>query len=118
VSVTGPASATIGSEVTFTIIATNLGPATSELDVAVTLSAGLTMTQMTCDRGVSPDTPSCEYSNVAPGTQLTTTVVAMVEPGAGPTESVTACKANAEGLTVDRKAKNNCKSFTVTISGE
>jgi len=116
VSVAGPHSAFTGTTVIFTTVATNRGPATSALHVNVTLSAGLTRTEMTCDLGVSPDTPSCEYNIVAPGTQLTTGVVATVLPGAGPTETATFCTSN-EGLTVDQKTKNDCKTVTVAITG-
>jgi len=112
--VSGPEQATVGSQVTFTIEARNFGPATSELDVGVTFSSGLALAQMTCDHGISPDTPFCEYAEVARGTVLTTQVVATVGFGAGPTETATFCT-NNEGLSVDHKAKNNCRSVTVAI---
>jgi hypothetical protein len=114
--VTGPHNASAGHLVTFKILATNLGPATSELDVGVTFSAGLTLAEMDCDLGITPDTPFCEYSNVAPGTRLTTIVVANVLPGAGPTETATFCT-NNEGQTEDPNVSNDCTTFTIGING-
>ena len=69
--VSGPHKAKPGKEVTFKILATNLGPATSQLDVHVTSSGGLELQFLQCDRGVSADGPFCEYSNVPPGIRLT-----------------------------------------------
>ena len=113
---TGPHHAKPGKVVTFKIVATNLGPAASELDVGVTFSAGLVLTEMRCDLGISPDTPACEYSNVVPGTRLTTLVVATVLAGAGPTESITVC-ANNEGQTEDPNSSNDCVTQTIGITG-
>ena len=114
--ITGPHHAKPGKVVTFKIVATNLGPAASELDVGVTFSAGLALTEMRCDLGVSPDTPACEYSNVVPGTRLTTLVVATVLAGAGPTESITVCT-NNEGQTEDPNSSNDCVTQTIGITG-
>jgi Domain of unknown function DUF11 len=114
--VTGPHSARTGHQVTFKILATNLGPDTSELDVGVTFSAGLELAEMDCDFGISPDTPFCEYSNIAPGTRVMTIVVANVLAGAGPSETATFCT-NNEGLTEDPNASNDCASLTIGITG-
>jgi len=116
VRLTGPHRAKPGKVVRFKIVATNLGPAASELDVGVTFSAGLALTEMRCDLGISPDTPACEYSNVAPGTRLTTLVVATVLAGAGPTESITVCT-NNEGQTEDPNSSNDCLTQTIGITG-
>ena len=113
---TGPHHAKPGKVVTFKIVATNLGPAASELDVGVTFSAGLALTEMRCDLGISPDTPACEYSNVVPGTRLTTLVVATVVAGAGPTESITVCT-NNEGQTEDPNSSNDCVTQAIGITG-
>jgi Domain of unknown function DUF11 len=114
--VTGPQHTMAGRQVTFKILATNLGPAPSELDVGVSFSAGLALAQMTCDFGISPDTPFCEYSNVAPGTRVATTVVANVLAGAGPTETATFCT-NNEGQTEDSNATNDCATVSMVING-
>jgi uncharacterized repeat protein (TIGR01451 family) len=111
---TGPHNARVGHVVTFKVLATNLGPATSELDVFVTFSAGLQLTGMTCDLGISPDTPACEYSNVAPGTRLATLVDLGVLSGAGPTETATFCT-NNEGQTEDPNSSNDCVTQTIGI---
>src|SRR5215212_9181034 len=71
--------AKVGQLVTFTIVATNNGPEPSQLDVFDQPLIGLHMVEETCDRGVSPDTPACEYSQVQPGESVTTTVVAEVD---------------------------------------
>lgn len=114
--VTGPQHARVGHQVTFKILATNLGPDPSELDVGVTFSTGLQLTEMDCDFGISPDTPSCEYSNVAPGTRVKTIVVATVLPGAGPTETATFCT-NNEGQTEDPNSNNDCMTVTIEVTG-
>jgi hypothetical protein len=113
---TGPHHAKLGKVVTFKIVAANLGPAASELDVGVTFSAGPALTEMRCDLGISPDTPACEYSNVVPGTRLTTLVVATVLGGAGPTESITVCT-NNEGQTEDPNSSNDCVTQSIGITG-
>ena len=71
---------------------------------------------MTCDRGISPDTPACEYSNVAPGTRLTTLVDFTVLSGAGPTETVKFCT-NNEGQTEDPNSSNDCITQTISVNG-
>ena len=113
--VTGPHNARVGHVVTFKVLATNLGPATSQLDVFVTFSAGLQLTGMTCDLEISPDTPACEYSNVAPGTRLTTLVDLTVLSGAGPSETATFCT-NNEGQTEDPNSSNDCVTKTIGIA--
>jgi hypothetical protein len=113
---TGPQGAQPGREVTVRILATNLGPAASELDAIVSTTGGLELAGMACDRGVSPDTPACEYSNVAPGTRLTTRATFRVLAGAGPTETVTACT-GSEGLTEDPTPGNDCATLAVAIVG-
>jgi hypothetical protein len=113
--VTGPHQAKPGHLVTIKVLATNLGPAASELDVGFILSASLELVEMDCDLGVSPDTPACEYSNVAPGTRLTTILVAMVLPQ-DPTGTAFICT-NNEGQTEDPNPSNDCTFFTIQVNG-
>jgi hypothetical protein len=113
---TGPHAATPGRLITIRTAAANLGPAGSELDVIFTWSAGLQLTALTCDRGISPDTPGCEYSNTAPGEQVTTLATFLVTAGAGSTETITACTSN-EGQTEDPNPDNDCRSLTLAIVG-
>jgi Domain of unknown function DUF11 len=116
VRVSGPHQANFGKVITFKIVATNLGPATSQLDVAVTSMGGLELNFLQCDLGISADGPFCEYSNVAPGARRTTLAVATVLSGAGSFGSLTACT-NNEGQTEDPKPGNDCTSATVGIHG-
>lgn len=113
--ISGPHTAKPGKGTRFKIVATNLGPATSQLDVAVTTSGGLQLDLLQCDLGISPDGPFCEYSNVAPGERRTTLAVATVLSGAG-SGALTACT-NNEGQTEDPNSANNCASLTIGISG-
>jgi uncharacterized protein DUF11 len=115
--ITGPHHAKVGRVVTVRIEASNLGPASSQLDVHVTTSDGLELNFLQCDLGISPDGPFCEYSNVAPGSRRTTLAVATALAGAGSTGTLTACTDN-EGQTEDPNASNNCATFTIGIIGE
>ncbi len=116
VRITGPHHAKAGRIVTFKIVATNLGPATSQLDVAVTTSDGLELNQLQCDLGISADGPFCEYGNVAPGASRTTLAMATVLAGAGTTGTLSACTLN-EGQTEDPNPGNDCATITVAIGG-
>ena len=71
------ATAAHGSQVTFTEVITNNGPEAVELDTLPQISGG-TLVNEVCDLGISPDTPNCEYGDVAPGTSLTTKFVVRV----------------------------------------
>jgi hypothetical protein len=111
VRLVGPRHLESGHVATFRVVAVNDGPATSQLDVALS-GVGLEVNYLVCDRGISPDGPFCEYSNVAPGTQLTTLAVARAAPGAGETGTITACVGN-EGQTEDPNSSNDCATLTV-----
>jgi hypothetical protein len=112
----GPHQAKSGKVVTIKIVATNLGPATSQLDVAVTSAQGLELDVLQCDLGISADGPFCEYSNVAPGAKRTTLALATVLSGAGSSGTLTACTGN-EGQTVDLNSNNDCQTLSVVITG-
>jgi hypothetical protein len=71
------ASAPHGARVTFTEVIRNTGPETAELDTVPQITGGVLVNEV-CDVGVSPDTPFCEYGDVAPGTSLTTKFVVRV----------------------------------------
>lgn len=64
-------SATHGSVITFTEVIRNNGPETVEMDAQPQISGGVLVTE-TCDLGISPDTPFCEYGFIDPGISLTT----------------------------------------------
>ena len=87
-----PRHAKVGGAVTFTIVATNNGPEPAELDVyASQATDGLSPVELICDRGISPDTPACEYGILQPGETVTTTLVAEVQAGNRKSASDTAC---------------------------
>ena len=66
-----------GTRVTFTEVIRNNGPETVEMDTLPQITGG-TLVEEICDLGISPDTPNCEYGDVAPGTSLTTKFVVRV----------------------------------------
>ena len=109
--------AKVGQLVTFTIVARNNGPETSQLDVIDQPLVGLQMVDEICDRGVSPDTPACEYALVAPGDTVTTTVVAEVQRPVGKYATNTACLSNESGFP-DPDPNNDCATTSVKIIGK
>ena len=109
--------AKVGQFVTFTIVATNKGPEASQLDVIDQPLVGLQMVDEICDRGISPDTPACEYSAVEPGDTVTTTVVDEVVAPVGKYATNTACVSNESGLP-DPDPSNDCATTSVRIIGK
>jgi hypothetical protein len=66
-----------GTRATFTEVIRNNGPETVEMDTLPQITGG-TLVEEVCDLGIWPDTPNCEYGDVAPGTSLTTKFVVRV----------------------------------------
>jgi hypothetical protein len=112
--ITYPHSALTGHTIQFRIVATNNGPDASELDVIVSSSDSLQVVMLTCDRGISPDTPACEYSNVAAGDSVTTIVTAVV---VGPPDTIASLniQLSTEGQTTDPVSSNDTATVTVNI---
>jgi uncharacterized repeat protein (TIGR01451 family) len=109
--------ARVGQTVTFTITATNLGPEVAvSLDVNGRLPDGFVMVGETCDLGVSPDTPFCEYSNIAVGKTVTTAVVAQVVASGEKTRTYTPCTSSEQAGT-DPNPANDCNSVTIRVIG-
>ena len=71
-----------GTRVTFTEVIRNNGPETVEMDTLPQITGGMLVAEV-CDLGISPDTPSCEYGGVAPGTGLTTKFIVRVTAAHG-----------------------------------
>jgi uncharacterized repeat protein (TIGR01451 family) len=72
----------MGQTITYTATMTNLGPDDAFfVDVGFSLPDQLNLVSMTCDRGISPDTPFCEYSTLAAGETVVSTLVATPTPG-------------------------------------
>lgn len=71
-----------GQTVTYTAIMTNHGPDDAAfVDLYFNWPEQLTLVDMTCDFGISPDTPACEYSTLAAGETVVSTFVATPNPG-------------------------------------
>jgi len=72
----------MGQTITYTATMTNLGPQDAFfVDVGFSMPDQLNLVSMTCDRGISPDTPFCEYSTLAAGETVVSTLVATPTPG-------------------------------------
>jgi hypothetical protein len=65
---TSATTAARGTVVTFREVIKNNGPQTVEMDTGPQISGGVLVDEV-C-QGVSPDTPFCEYGDVAPGQRL------------------------------------------------
>jgi len=73
----------MGQNITYTATMTNLGPDNAIfVDVGFSLPGQLQLVSMTCDKGISPDTPFCEYSTLAAGETVVSTLVATPTAGA------------------------------------
>lgn len=119
--------ARIGGEVTFTIVATNLGPDAADLNVVEDPSqlypgqfppADFQLGTEQCDFGISPDTPACEYGLVQPGETVKTVAVMTVKPTAGKYASNTACVFSWDVPISDPNPANNCVTMAVRIVGK
>lgn len=109
--------AKVGDEVAFTIIATNNGPDAADFNVTWS-SDQLQLVSETCDLGISPDTPACEYGTVEPGVTLTTTVVARVLDTGSDNATSTGCMVEQPGFIIDPDPQNNCAAATVKVVGK
>jgi hypothetical protein len=111
----------VGQQVNFTIVATDNGPdPVVSLFVTASSLQNLHLVQEICDLGVSPDTPTCEYSNIQPGQTLTTRVVAEIVGSTDKSEHVAAleaCVSSGEPVN-DPDPGNNCVTAKVRIVGK
>jgi hypothetical protein len=116
-NVANVAHAKVGDMITFTIIATNHGPDAAELDVYFA-SGEMHLVSESCDLGISPDTPACEYTIVEPGQTVTTTAVAEVLDTGSKHAVGTACIVEQAEVINDPDDQNNCAASTVKIVGK
>ncbi|TMD13836.1 MAG: hypothetical protein E6I96_10670 [Chloroflexi bacterium] len=108
----------VGQQVTFTIVATNNGPDSAlSLYVSYTDLEGMQPVDEICDFGISADTPSCEYADIAVGQTVTTKVVAEIVSTGAKSASATACVSSADAIN-DPNPANDCATATVKIVGK
>ena len=106
----------VGDRVTFTIVAKNNGPdPVVSVYVRYADLQGLRVVQESCDRGVSPDTPYCEYTNLQPGQTLTTIVIAEVT-GPGDSAALTAVVSSPDPID-DPNAGNDSATASLKVVG-
>jgi uncharacterized repeat protein (TIGR01451 family) len=108
----------VGQQVTFTIVATNHGPdPVVSLYVTYTDLEGMQFVDEICDFGISADTPSCEYANIAAGQTVTTRVIAEIVSTGNKTASATACVSSGDVIN-DPNPTNDCATATVKVVGK
>jgi uncharacterized repeat protein (TIGR01451 family) len=118
-----------GKTITYIATMTNLGPDNgNSVDVGFSLPDQLSLVSMTCDQGISPDTPFCEYSSLAAGETVVSILVAKANPGAqkgNPDVTTTAsvffetdCSFYPDYCTFDPNLSNNSASVTIKLTGK
>jgi uncharacterized repeat protein (TIGR01451 family) len=118
----------MGQMVTYTATMTNGGPDDAfSVDMGFSLPDQLTLVSMTCDRGISPDTPFCEYSTLASGETVVSTLVATPTAGAltQPRKLTTTARVFFEvdcsfdpNCTFDPDLSNNSPSLITNLTGK
>ena len=118
----------MGQTVTYTVTMTNLGPEdASFVDVGFSLPDQLNLVSMTCDLGISPDTPFCEYSTLTAGQSVVSTLVATPTPGSTVHPRKLTVTANVlfevdcsfdPNCTFDPNSSNNSASLTTKLVGK
>ena len=118
----------MGQTITYTATMTNLGPDDAVfVDVGFGLPDQLNLVSMTCDRGISPDTPFCEYSTLAAGETVVSTLVATPTPGTLTYDRKDTVTANVffevdcsfdPNCTSDPNSSNNSVSITTKLTGK
>jgi uncharacterized repeat protein (TIGR01451 family) len=110
-----------GQLVTYTIVAINNGPDTAlSLDVADLVDfqdSGFQFVEESCDFGISPDTPFCEYSNIAPGETVTTVVTLRVLRHSKLKVATNTACVMAEDVVIDPVPSNDCVTVTLPLTG-
>jgi len=118
----------MGQTIIYTATMTNHGPDEAFfVDVGFGLPDQLTLVSMTCDRGISPDTPFCEYSTLAAGETVVSTLVATPTEGAltqprkllvrANVSFEVACSFDPANCTIDPDLSNNSASLITKLIG-
>jgi uncharacterized repeat protein (TIGR01451 family) len=119
----------VGQMVTYIATMTNLGPDDADfVDVRFSLPVQLTLVSMSCDFGISPDTPFCEYSSLPAGETVVSTLIATpnLEAFTGDRDlTVTAdilleqdCAFELINCTFDPELGNNMASVSTKLIGK
>ena len=118
-----------GQNITYTATMTNHGPDDADsVDVRFSLPVQLTLLSMTCEYGITPDTPFCEYSSLKAGETVISTLTATPNPAAFTRErdlTVTAdilleqdCAFEPDNCTFDPDLSNNLASVSTRLIGK
>ena len=119
----------VGQIITYTATMTNHGSQDAIfVDVRFNLPVQLTLVSMTCDLGISPDTPFCEYSSLKAGESVVSTLFATPNPDALTREKnllITAdllfeqdCAFEPINCTSDPNLSNNLDSVSTKLIGK
>jgi hypothetical protein len=110
--------------VTFRAFARNLGPGSSDMYVTYSNTRRLYVKSEVCTipasesgdfNNVSPDTPSCEWTDVPEGDYAIVRVLAYAVGRPGQHVRITFCSSNGQG-TSDGDPDNDCQTRRLTIS--
>ena len=117
-----------GRTITYTATMTNLGPDDAVfVDMGFSLPDQLNLVSMTCDRGISPDTPFCEYSTLAAGETVVSTLVVTPTLGVLTQDRQGTVTANVffevdcsfdPNCTFDPNSSNNSVSIITKLTGK
>ena len=110
----------VGQNITYTARMKNLGPDdASSVDTSFIWPAQLNLVSMTCDQGISADTPSCEYNILKAGETVVSTFIATPNSATLSNDKknvrVTAKVLFETTDTVDPHLRNNADSVSTTI---
>jgi uncharacterized repeat protein (TIGR01451 family) len=118
-----PATAVVGQEVTYVARMTNHGPDDATfVDTIFSYPAQLEPISLTCDLGISPDGPGCEYSSLKAGQTVVSTLVGMPRT-ATPRKFTVKAKVSFEvncsfdpNCTFDPHLRNNSASVATRVA--
>lgn len=116
----GPSTATAGSEITYTLVATNAGPSTATgASITDLLPEGTTYVRSTattgsCTNVTGSNTVTCNPGNLAPSAQATVTITVRIKGDV--TASSITNEATISSTTPDPAATDNTGRATTTVT--